>query len=502
MLMGRMRVDPPPRTSELRNLLALAWPVVLAELGWMFMGVVDTVMVGRLSPEAIGAVGMGSTIFLAVGLFGMGLLLGLDTLVSQAFGAGALGECHRWLLHGVALALVLAAPTTAAAYAVAASMPAWGMDAGVLALVQPYLTIVGWSALPLLLYQAFRRYLQALGVVRPVMVALVSANLVNLAANWLLIFGNLGFPALGAPGAGWATVASRAYMAVVLLGAVLWQERRLATRFADVPWRIEARRLRRLLALGWPAATQLLAEVGVFAVVTALAGRLTPIALAAHQIALNLASVTFMVPLGISSAGAVLVGHAIGRGRPAVAAHAGWTAIGVGAAFMASSAVVFVLASERLVAIFSVDPAVIATGSTLLLVAAAFQLFDGTQAVATGVLRGAGDTRTPMISNLLGHWLLGLPVGYALCFGAGWGVVGLWVGLSLGLTLVATVLLLAWRGQTGVRLGSDRGRSLHAGADREKLEQSHGDGAGSDQGQTGVAPGSDRGQSPTWPPSP
>lgn len=467
MLMGRMRADPSRRRSELGNLLALAWPVVLAELGWMFMGVVDTVMVGRLSPEAIGAVGMGSTIFLALGLFGMGLLLGLDTLVSQAFGAGALGECHRWLLHGVALALVLAGPTTAGAYALAASMPAWGMHEAVLALVQPYLTIVGWSALPLLLYQAFRRYLQALGVVRPVMVALVSANLVNLAANWLLIFGNLGFPALGAPGAAWATVASRVYMAAMLLGAVLRLERRLAIRFSDVPRRIEARRLRRLLALGWPAATQLLAEVGVFAVVTALAGRLTPIALAAHQIALNLASVTFMVPLGISSAGAVLVGHAIGRREPAVAAHAGWTAIGVGAGFMAAAAVVFVLAAERLVSIFSADPAVVATGGALLLVAAAFQLFDGTQAVATGVLRGAGDTRTPMVSNLLGHWLFGLPVGYVLCFRAGWGVFGLWVGLSLGLTLVASALLIAWRRQTGVNPGSDRGRSRDTTPNRQ-----------------------------------
>ena len=466
MLMGRMRDPAPLRRSELRTLLALAWPVVLAELGWMFMGVVDTVMVGRLSPEAIGAVGMGSTLVLALGLFGMGLLLGLDTLVSQAFGAGALGECHRWLLHGVALALALAGPTTAAAYLLAASMPAWGLHEAVLALAQPYLVIVGWSALPLLLYQAFRRYLQALGIVRPVMAALVSANVVNLAVNWLLIEGHLGFPALGTAGAAWATVISRLYMAAVLLWAVLRHERRCAVRLADVPWRIDVRRLRRLLALGGPAAAQLLAEVGVFAVVTALAGRLTPIALAAHQIALNLASVTFMVPLGISSAGAVLVGHAIGRREPSVAAHAGWTAIGVGAGFMAAAAIVFVAASTPLVAIFSSDAEVIATGSALLLVAAAFQLFDGTQAVTTGVLRGAGDTRTPMITNLAGHWLLGLPVGYALCFPLGWGVIGLWLGLCLGLIAVALVLLAAWRGRTGVRLGSDSTQTaLRLGSD-------------------------------------
>lgn len=437
-----MRVDRSILRTELAATARLAWPVVVAELGWMLMGVVDTIMVGRLSPEAIGAVGMSSTIFLALGIFGMGLLLGLDTLVAQAFGAGSIAECHRWLLDGVVLAVMVTPPVVAGVYALTATMDGWGMHPAVLELARPYLYVVAWSALPLLLYAAFRRYLQALNLVKPVMFTVVSANVINAAVNWLLVFGHLGFPALGTEGAAWATVCSRVYMALVLGVVIVWKGRK--TGLFETPRGVYAARLRRLLGLGGPAATQLVAEVGVFGLATALAARLDPTALAAHQIALNVASVSFMVPLGVASAGAVRVGHAVGRGDPAGASRSGWTAIALGVAFMAAAALAFVLLPRQLVRLFSGDPAVVAIGATLLLVAAAFQLFDGLQAVATGVLRGLGDTRTPMLSNLAGHWLLGLPVGYVLCFRMDWGVVGLWIGLSVGLIAVALALLTAW----------------------------------------------------------
>ena len=203
-------------------------------------------------------------------------------------------------------------------------------------------------------------------------------------------------------------------------------------------------RIRRLMALGLPAATQMALECGVFATATALAGRLEPVALAAHQIALNAASFTFMVPLGISSAGAVRVGQAMGRRDFAAAERSGWTALFCGAAFMVCAGAGFVLFPAAIIRLFTPDRAIIATGTALLLVAALFQLFDGIQVVATGVLRGSGDTRTPMLSNLVGHWILGLPIGYALCFRWGWGVVGLWVGLCIGLVAVAVVLLWVW----------------------------------------------------------
>jgi len=186
-------------------MLTLAVPVVMAELGWMTMGLVDTVMVGRLGPEAIGAVGIGSSLFMAICIFAMGLLLGLDTLVSHAFGAGRLDECHRWLAYGVALSLLLSIPITVVILALSSSLSSWRLDPVVLSLTQPYLDVLAWSIPPLLLYASFRRYLQGMGVVRPVMMALVFANILNAVVNWILIFGHLGAPAMGVRGSAWAT---------------------------------------------------------------------------------------------------------------------------------------------------------------------------------------------------------------------------------------------------------------------------------------------------------
>jgi len=430
--------------DEFRPMLSLAWPVVVAELGWMVMGIVDTIMVGRVSPQAIGAVGLGSSVFVAFAIFGMGLLLGLDTLVSQAYGAARLDECHRWLLQGVYLALIASAPVMAVTWELVHLMPAWGLHPTVLAMTAPYLRIVTWSTLPLLLYAALRRYLQAMNRVRPIMVALLTANIVNGIVNWLLIFGHFGFPAMGTDGAAWATVASRVYLVVALAAVIAWHERQAAVSLFATRLRIEAPRLLRLVKLGFPAATHLTAEVGAFAAATALAGRLDPISLTSHQIALNVASVTYMVPLGVASAGAVRVGQAIGRRDPRGASQAGWTAIAIGVGFMACAALALLVAPTQIIGVFTHDPAVLALGISLLFVAALFQLFDGVQGVTTGVLRGLGDTRTAMIANLAAHWLLGLPVGYVLCFAAGFGVLGLWIGLSLGLVAVGLVLLVTW----------------------------------------------------------
>jgi MATE family multidrug resistance protein len=437
-----------PALSELRRearpMFALALPVVLAELGWMTMGLVDTLMVGRLGPEAIGAVGIGSSIFMAVAIFAMGLLLGLDTLVSHAFGAGRVDECHRWLVHGVALAVALAAPVTLVLYWLSSLLPLWGLDPAVLPLSVDYLDAVTWSILPLLLYAAFRRYLQGMGVVRPVMIALGLANLLNIAANWVLIFGKFGVPALGVTGAAWATVISRIGMAAFLFGVILYREQGRRPGLFETPLAVEFAMMRRLIALGAPAASQVTLEVGAFAAATALAGRLAPATLAAHQIALNIAAVTFMVPLGVSSAGAVRVGHAVGRRDRTGALHAGWTAIGFGVAFMASAAAVFLSIPRLLIGAFTTNAAVLEIGASLLFVAAVFQLFDGLQGVATGVLRGLGDTRTPMLWNLGGHWAVGLPLGYVLCFNVGLGVIGLWWGLSSGLIICGIALLITW----------------------------------------------------------
>ena len=429
--------------AEFRPMLRLALPVVFAELGWMTMGMVDALMVGRLGPEAIGAVGLGSAIFMGLCIFAMGLLLGLDTLVSQAFGRGDVDECHRWLMHGVVLALILSIPTTALMLWIGRGLEGWGLDPAVLPLTRAYVRIVAFSALPLLLYAAFRRYLQGMAIVRPVMVALIAANIVNVVVNWILIYGNLGAPALGVAGAAWGTVLSRIAMAAFLLGTILYRERASASGlFACL--RVEWGWFRRLLSLGTPAACQLTLEVGAFAAATALAGRLAPASLAAHQIAINYAALTFMVPLGIASAGAVRVGHAVGRRDGPAASRAGWTAILLAVMFMTAAAAVFLTIPRHLLRAFTSDPGVLDVGVRLLFIAAIFQLFDGVQGVATGVLRGLGDTRTPMLWNLGGHWFIGLPSGYALCFTFGLGVIGLWWGLSAGLVICGVALLAVW----------------------------------------------------------
>jgi multidrug resistance protein, MATE family len=425
-------------------MFGLAAPVVVAELGWITMGMVDTLMVGPLGAEAIGAVGLGSSLFTAAAIFSMGMLLGLDPLVSQSFGARRLDECRSWLLHGIYLALILAVPTTFGVFALVASLDSWHMHADVLRLTRPYLEAVVWSMPPLLIYFALRRYLQSVSVVRPIMLTLIGANLLNVAVNWTLIYGRLGAPALGVAGAAWATVLSRLAMAASLAVVVLMQERRLPSA-AGLRWRLELARLRKLVVLGFPAAMQLTLEVGVFAAASALAGRMLPASLAAHQIALNLAGFTFMVPLGIASAGAVRVGQAVGRGDHAGAARAGWTALALGALFMSAAALAFTVIPRQLVSAFTSDPRVLELGASLLAVAAVFQLFDGLQGVGTGVLRGLGDTRTPMLWNLGGHWFIGLPLAYFLAFRAGLGVIGLWWGLSAGLIICGVALLIVWR---------------------------------------------------------
>jgi MATE family multidrug resistance protein len=442
-----------PLRPHVRPLLTLAGPVVLAELGWMGMGLVDTIMIGPLGPDAIGAVGLGGSLFMAVAVFFMGLLLGLDTLVSQAWGAGRPDECRAWLRHGLVLALGLSVPVTVLLVVASQHLGWLGLHPDVERLTAPYFWIVGWSLPPLLAYAAFRRYLQGMSLVRPVSFALVSANLVNVAANWTLIYGHLGVPPLGVRGAAWATVLARVYMAGVLLAAIGLHDRRTRGPAPGAPLRIERARLARLVRLGLPAAGQVTLEVGVFAAATALAGRLDPVALASHQIALNIAAFVFMVPLGMASAGAVAVGQHVGRRDPIGAARAGWTALLVISLFMLAVATTFVAAPRPLLGVFTREEAVLQLGASLLAVAALFQLFDGLQGVATGILRGLGDTRTPMLWNLAGHWAFGLPVGYSLCFIWGWGVIGLWIGLSVGLTLVGAVLVAVWHRRTRHRDG-------------------------------------------------
>jgi MATE family multidrug resistance protein len=425
-------------------MLRLAAPLVMAELGWMGMGIVDTMMVGRVSAEAIGAVSLGSVLFYTVAIFGSGLMLGLDTLVSQSFGAGKMMDCHRSLVSAVYLTLPLAPALMLLTWCWVPLLGRFGIHPAVLHQTVPYLRAIIWSTPPLLLYFALRRYLQAMNRVTPIMFALITANVVNVAGNWILVYGHFGVRAMGAEGSGWATCFSRVYMVGVLVLYVFYDATVNRTGLLHAPLTLDYARICDLIKLGFPAASQLSLEVGVFAATTALIGTLDPLSLAAHQIAINTASLTYMVPLGISSAAAVRVGQALGRGDVHAAGRSGWTAMALGAAFMGAAGVVLITVPEYVARVFTTDRAVIRMAVSLLAVAALFQLFDGIQTVATGALRGTGDTRTPMLCHMLLYWLLGLPLGYALCFGLGWGAVGLWTGLCVALILIGLVLLVVW----------------------------------------------------------
>jgi len=433
--------------SDLLPTLRLALPLILAEIGWMGMVIVDTMMVGRLpySAEAIGAVSISSSLFIVFAFFGEGLLIGLDTLVSQAFGAGHREDCHRSLLNGIYLSFAIAPFLILPVWYLPNYYERFGVAHSVAVLATPYMRTLSAGVLPLLLYFAVRRTLQGMNMVRPIASALITANVINLLGNYVFIFGKFGVPALGVAGSGIATALSRAYLAFVLVVYLLWYDHRHKTALLRTPAQPDLDRIRQLIALGLPAALQMTAEVSVFALVASLIARLGPIAQAGHQIALNTVSFTYMIPLGLCSAAAVRVGQAIGRRDPLAARNAGNTAIVLGASFMACMSVALLTIPRLIARLYTSDPAVIHTAITLLAAGAAFQLFDGIQTTATGALRGIGDTRTPMICHFSAYWLLGLPLGAYLCFARHWGALGLWVGLSLSLILIGVLLLMVWR---------------------------------------------------------
>jgi MATE family, multidrug efflux pump len=301
--------------EEVRPMVRLAVPLVLAELGWMSMAIVDTMMVGRQShsAEAIAAVSLGSVLYVAIAFFGTGLMLGLDTLVSHSYGAGDVEDCHRSLVNGVYLSVVIAPALMGIVRLFEPLLRSLDFQPEILNQTIPYLRALNWGTLPLLLYFVFRRYLQGMNLVKPVMFALVSANMVNLVGNWALIYGHLGLRAMGTVGSGWSTCIARTYMMSLLLAYSLYYDHRFKTGLRRARRRPHLARVWRLVYLGLPAAMQYVIEIGVFAVATAMIGKLGAVALASHQVALNTVSLTYMVPLGISSAAAVRVGQALGR---------------------------------------------------------------------------------------------------------------------------------------------------------------------------------------------
>ncbi len=435
-------------------MLQIALPLVLAEIGWMLMGLVDTMMVGRLPDAAIAmsAVALAQILFNTVAFGVGGILLGLDTVIAQAHGAGKLHEANRWLVHGLILAAAVAALLTLLFALAPLGMQHISTDATVIAGAIGTLRALNLGILPLLLYFTLRRYLQAFNHVRPIAAALISANFINLLFNWLLIYSHswqigsthLGWRGLGVVGSGLATSFARLYLAL-FLGVAIWLlDRRHRYGISGVSWKTEAHLLQRLLQLGLPAGATILVEIAIFAVVTLLISTLGPVPLAGHEIALNVISFTFMIPMGISAAASVRVGQAIGRRDAFAARAAGWTALALSAAVMLAAAVGYLAVPHLIARLFTPDRAVIAATVPLFAVAALFQICDGLQVTVIGALRGAGDTHSGLITHLCCYWLLGLPTGVYLGFHRHLGARGLWLGLSLALTLAGLILLYRW----------------------------------------------------------
>ncbi len=428
-----------PTRQEFRELARLAGPVVVVQLGLMFMGVVDTMMVGRLSPQALGAVALGNVYFFAVAVVGMGTLMVLDPIISQAVGAGDEPAIARGLQRGILLALAVTLPTALGFCFVRPVLQAIGQPAELIPGASVYIYLIIPGVLPFFLFIVFRQTLQAMGRIAPIVWVTLAANLLNAGLDWALIYGRFGAPALGVAGSALATSVSRWALAAALLAAG-WVE--LAPRLR--PWRRETTDLAalgRMARLGLPIGVQMFFEYGVFGLIGALMGRIGTLAVAGHQIALNLSAVVFMVPQGIGAAAAVLVGRAVGARDLPAARRAAWSAVLVGGGFMTASALLFVLAPGFLARLYTPDTGVLAIAGSLIVLGGFFAIFDGLQAVCIGVLRGIGDTRAPVILSVLGYWVIGLPVSLLLGFRMGWGPDGLWWGLVLGLAVTAAVLL-------------------------------------------------------------
>ena len=405
----------------------------------MAMGAVDTVMVGRVTPTDLAAVAIGNLYFFGVAVFGMGVLFALDPVISQAVGAQDANAVARGVQRGGLLALILTALASVLLLPAGPILGALRQPPDVVPVAAAYAWASILGVYPFYGFVVLRQSLQAMGRIRPLLWTVAAANVVNVVFNWILIYGNLGAPELGAVGSGWATSLSRWFMMLMLI-LVAWPLLRPSLR----PFRPEAMALKplaRLLRVGAPIGAQLSLEFGVFGAAGLLIGLMGTIPVASHQVALQLAALTFMVPVGVAQATSVLVGQAVGRADPPGARRAAGAGLLVGAGFMSVTAALFLLFPEPLAAIFSVDRPVIATAATLLPIAGVFQIFDGLQVVAAGALRGVADTRVPMILNFVGFWLVGLPICVVLGLWLDWGPAGVWWGLAIGIGIVAILLL-------------------------------------------------------------
>jgi MATE family multidrug resistance protein len=432
-------------------MLALAAPVIVAQLSQMGMGFIDTIMVAPLGNEQLGAVGVGSALYFFYMVFGFGVTASVGPMVAHAFGAGDEEEISRSVGQGVWLALGLGSIGLVVCWNVGPILLALGQSPDVVIHAEAFVEALSWGMIANLWFTVLRAFCDGLGRTRVAMVISFVALFVNAGCNYVLIHGKLGFPELGVAGAGYSTSIVRWSMLAMMLYYVLRSRDFRQYNFLKYARRLDPRRLWEMVKLGVPIGAGHSMENGVFGFTSMLMGQISTVALASHQVAINVAAFTFMVPLGVSIATATRVGQAIGRREPHAASLSGWTGIVLAGFFMCCTALIFVVMPGHIIRIYTDAPDVVAYAAGLLMIAGAFQFSDGIQVAAMGALRGLKDTARPMAVNLLAYWIIGLPIGYWLAFNLGYGGPGLWWGLTIGLTVAALLHSLRFRKMVGER---------------------------------------------------
>ena len=433
--------------SHFRPTVALALPVMLSQLGHVAVGVCDSVLVGHVGKLQLAAVGIGNSLSMVLLVLGLGISMGAVPRVANANGRQDYAALSRLLVGAVWLNTLMGVALLGISQLLPLALPLLHQPPAVVALAGPWVRVIGLSLLPLMVFQGFREWAEGLGLTRQAMYLSLATNGLNALLVYALVFGHFGLPALGMMGAAWGTLVARVLMAAAMAGYVLRTERLRTRRPATAAtWlRPGAAELRGQLALGLPIGGQMMCEVGVFAAANLFMGWLGVAALAAHQIAINVASVTYMAATGIAAAATIRVGHLRGRGNEAGARQAGFAAYWLAFGFMGTMALLLLALRHLIPPLYNPDPAVVAQATLLLTVAAAFQVFDGLQVVGLGALRGLEDVRVPSVVALLAYWVLALPLSYLLGFGLHLGGLGVWLGLLTGLGVVAVVLLLRFR---------------------------------------------------------
>ena len=448
-----------PLREEIGAMLRLSWPLILTNMAQTLKTATDVVMLGRLSADALAASALGTSIHFSLLIFGLGIVLATSPMMAKELGENrfSVRELRRTARQGLWSSIAISIPLWLILWNAGAILAAMGQEPRLAALAGTYCRALQWSVLPFYGFVVLRSFISALE--RPgwgLAVGLI-AIIFNGLANWCLVFGNFGFPALGIAGSGLATTISMSFMFIGLAAIIMldrsFRRYRLFGRF----WRADWPRLRQLWRLGLPIGFIMIFEVVLFTGSTAVMGYISEASLAAHAIALQIASVAFMAPLGFGQAATVRIGRAYGAGDREGIRLSGLVAFFMVMGFMSMTAMLMVLFPTQLIGIFidiakPENAAVLKLGIIFLFFAAMFQLFDGAQAVLLGMLRGLHDTKMPMVFAALSYWCVGMPVGLWLAFEAGWEGAGVWMGLLAGLAAVSALLGIRWlrRGRLGL----------------------------------------------------